>query len=92
MVLLSSNGSGNRKGFCSISQVVFVDIATNSGPGSEWHSRGQRFDPAYLHHRKVSKSLDFGAFSLFFSRSHVIYASEFFRASSNRVAIENCNI
>jgi len=30
--------------------------------GRQWHSRGQRFDPAYLH-QKAPKSLDFGAFS-----------------------------
>ena len=33
-----------------------------------WHSRGQRFDPAYLHHRNRLKSLiinGFGGFSFF---------------------------
>ena len=32
--------------------------------GHQWHSRGQRFDPAYLH-QKVPKFNDFGTFSLF---------------------------
>ena len=31
--------------------------------GHQWHSRGQRFDPAYLH-QKAPKSFDFGAFRL----------------------------
>ena len=29
------------------------DIVNNFAP--EWHSRGQRFDPAYLHHREPKK-------------------------------------
>ena len=47
-----------------------------SSPRSRWHSRGQRFDPAYLHQsgtviiklsdRKILKSYDFRIFSLLF--------------------------
>ena len=36
---------------------------SSAGRALEWHSRGQRFDPAYLH-QKPSKSSDFGGFSL----------------------------
>jgi len=32
----------------------------------KWHSRGQRFDPAYLHQQKGFKSLRFEAFFVFF--------------------------
>ena len=37
---------------------------SSAGRALEWHSRGQRFDPAYLH-QKPSKSSDFGGFSYF---------------------------
>ena len=39
---------------------------SSAGRALEWHSRGQRFDPAYLH-QKASKSSDFGAFFFVFS-------------------------
>jgi len=38
----------------------------NVGRALEWHSRGQRFDPAYLHQQKGFKSLRFEAFFVFF--------------------------
>ena len=28
---------------------------SSAGRALEWHSRGQRFDPAYLHQRKVPR-------------------------------------
>ena len=31
-----------------------------------WHSRGQRFDPAYLHQQKALKTTVFGAFFFYF--------------------------
>ena len=37
---------------------------SSAGRALEWHSRGQRFDPAYLH-QKPSKSSDFGGFYYF---------------------------
>ena len=39
---------------------------SSAGRALEWHSRGQRFDPAYLH-QKASKSSDFGAFFFIFN-------------------------
>jgi hypothetical protein len=41
----------------------------------EWHSRGQRFDPAYLHHRDTEKPV--------FARKQV-----FFYAKIGRVALQ----
>ena len=45
-------------------------VTDSLGRALEWHSRGQRFDPAYLHHKhrgrcdeKVLKSYDFRTFS-----------------------------
>ena len=38
---------------------------SSAGRALEWHSRGQRFDPAYLH-QKASKSSYFGAFFFVF--------------------------
>ena len=40
-----------------------------------WHSRGQRFDPAYLHHRKSHRK-PFGllCFSLFVGKFQTFYA------------------
>ena len=32
--------------------VIAPDRSRVSGVRSEWHSRGQRFDPAYLHHKR----------------------------------------
>ena len=37
--------------------------------GHQWHSRGQRFDPAYLHHRKSHrKPFGLRCFSLFLGK------------------------
>ena len=36
---------------------------SSAGRALEWHSRGQRFDPAYLH--QDLKSSDFRSFSIF---------------------------
>ena len=51
-------------------------VTVSLGRALEWHSRGQRFDPAYLHQsgtviiklsdRKILKSYDFRIFSLLF--------------------------
>ena len=38
---------------------------SSAGRALEWHSRGQRFDPAYLHQRNALKSYDFKAFSFY---------------------------
>ena len=40
--------------FCANKSIV-------SAPEGQWHSRGQRFDPAYLHHR-VLKTIGFQDF------------------------------
>ena len=37
---------------------------SSDGRALEWHSRGQRFDPAYLHHQK--KTLKTSVFKVFF--------------------------
>ena len=43
---------------------------SSAGRALEWHSRGQRFDPAYLHQReteeKVAKLSYFATFSFIF--------------------------
>ena len=39
---------------------------SSAGRALEWHSRGQRFDPAYLHHR-VLKTIGFQDFFFCFS-------------------------
>ena len=39
--------------------------------GHQWHSRGQRFDPAYLHQEDL-KSKDFRSFSLFLAQKVVV--------------------
>ena len=38
---------------------------SSAGRALEWHSRGQRFDPAYLHQEKSRKSLQCKAFGIF---------------------------
>ena len=38
--------------------VIAPDRSRVSGVRSEWHSRGQRFDPAYLHQNKQDILLD----------------------------------
>ena len=38
----------------------------------EWHSRGQRFDPAYLHHTEGRESLENTMFSRLFRFSSKI--------------------
>ncbi len=37
------------------------------GRALEWHSRGQRFDPAYLHHKKTLKPHGFKVFFFVFA-------------------------
>ena len=41
-------------------------IATYFSELRRWHSRGQRFDPAYLHHKMTSNRLIWGHFSFSF--------------------------
>ena len=38
---------------------------SSDGRALEWHSRGQRFDPAYLHHQKNLENIGFQGFFLF---------------------------
>ena len=45
---------------------------SSAGRALEWHSRGQRFDPAYLHHR----SLENHWFSRLFSMRNFISDGE----------------
>ena len=40
--------------FCKIEYIIWG--YSSAGRALEWHSRGQRFDPAYLHHVKDLKS------------------------------------
>ena len=66
-------------------QCISIWGYSSAGRALEWHSRGQRFDPAYLHQkvsegtlRKVPKSYGFGTFSLFYlSNSSVFYVFDF---------------
>ena len=47
--------------------------------GHQWHSRGQRFDPAYLHHRKSHrKPFGLRCFSLFYGKFQIFYAKMIF--------------
>ena len=64
--------SYNTKAVCNSGRIWGYSSA---GRALEWHSRGQRFDPAYLH-QKPSKSSDFGGFfciSPNFSRHFLIH-------------------
>ena len=48
---------------------------SSAGRALEWHSRGQRFDPAYLHHRKSHrKPFGLRCFSLFMGKFQTCYA------------------
>ena len=47
ITLVPRNGTTTERGYSS------------AGRALEWHSRGQRFDPAYLHHRKRNGGLPF---------------------------------
>ena len=67
--------------FCDTSAIMrlrvrdrgnFIRGYSSAGRALEWHSRGQRFDPAYLHHEKVLKSKDFRAFSLLFPAKKLV--------------------
>ena len=50
-----------------------------SPPRERWHSRGQRFDPAYLHHRKSHrKPFGLRCFSLFVGKFQTFYAKMIF--------------
>ena len=54
-----------------LTRIVLADILTivpvrgysSAGRALDWQSRGQRFDPAYLHQNK--KDTDFGVFFVF---------------------------
>ena len=48
-------------------------------PNEPWHSRGQRFDPAYLHHRKSHrKPFGLRCFSLFSGKFQTFYTKLIF--------------
>ena len=52
---------------------------SSAGRALEWHSRGQRFDPAYLHHRKSHrKPFGLRCFSLFLGKFQTFYAKLIF--------------
>ena len=52
---------------------------SSAGRALEWHSRGQRFDPAYLHHRKSHrKPFGLRCFSLFVGKFQTFYAKMIF--------------
>ena len=51
---------------------------SSAGRALEWHSRGQRFDPAYLHHR----SLENHWFSRLFAVRRYFYVARYFSDQS----------
>ena len=52
---------------------------SSAGRALEWHSRGQRFDPAYLHHRKSHrKPFGLRCFSLFSGKFQTFYTKLIF--------------
>ena len=52
---------------------------SSAGRALEWHSRGQRFDPAYLHHRKSHrKPFGLRCFSLFKGKFQTFYTNLIF--------------
>ena len=51
---------------------------SSAGRALEWHSRGQRFDPAYLHHR----SLENHWFSRLFAIRRYFYFARYFSDQS----------
>ena len=58
---------------CALTFKILRCVSVLLGRALEWHSRGQRFDPAYLH-QKHSISLEIECFSILFS---LFYAGHF---------------
>src|SRR5450830_631922 len=63
---------------------------SSAGRALAWHARGQRFDPAYLHHNETNKSKNLLLFELV--REKPLAKPDDFSGKSERKTVEFCGL